>query len=162
MRWVLLISLIALGLCACADDAPRPGAAAAGTYRLDKDAMRAPWLEAYDELIDRRVAGLPTEGLRAREKPKGEAAKAKFRRQFETLDVTLGLTANGTWSLRGTSLGGPLDRRGSWSLVADQLTLVEAGAPRPKDATTSATYRDGVVRMRPEPHMPVDMVFQRE
>lgn len=156
MRSAVLLGVLCFALGACADPA-RERARAAGAYRLDKDVMRSRWIAAYDAMVDRRYATLPTEALRARERSKAQAAKARFREQFEQLDVTLVLDGAGTWTLRGKALEGAIERSGTWSLHAHVLTLVSAaGGP-----ATTGRYDAGVITMRPEPYLPEAMIFVR-
>ncbi len=162
-RTIFLLALVPL-LTGCGDDRePRRDPTVAGIYVLDKEAMRGPWLDAYDALVDRRLAGLPTAARRAKDRSAAAAAKTKFRGQFEALNVTLVLGADGSWTLNGAALEGRITRRGTWTLKEQQLTLV-AEPPSGTQAggsVTPAVFQDGVISMRPEPHLPEAMIFRR-
>lgn len=122
----------------------KAGASAAGTYELDRVAMKA-------TLVNEILKHMP-EAARAEAKVVASAEETA-KEQAASMSMTSVLKTDGTWVSTGSMAGQEVTAKGTWTLEGSELLLItteQDGKKESKPETNKATLEGDVLTIQPE------------
>jgi hypothetical protein len=143
MKKPLAIALAALALSLLTACGGASAAGAAGTYQLDKAALK-----------QAALAEVPAA-------EKDSPAAKMMGEMFDKMDITLDLKADGSATMTSKGMGADSTETGTWKLEGDKLTMTKKEGG--KEESQTGTYANGTLTMEmAEDGQKMKMVFKRK
>ncbi len=123
-----------------------PMAKAAGTYELDKEAVKTAMQAEIEKIED----------------PMEKSMASGALGMVDAMSMTMTLNADGTATAATTGMPGAGTASGTWTLEGSTITITMAQEGENPDTISGTLSGDVITLSPPEEEMPFDMVFKRK